>query len=160
MLLAKQCLVWVCFSHIMYPGICTARSFDYMTLLQLEASESLSREVLVVDWLLTRQHDLQDDQLLKSSVGFYRLVAAWMLRLASPGCASTGQPQLPLPSPAPLDFTLLPVTMPCQALSLHACFECHVTGSGNQLREIPDAIRLPASLSEHRTCEGDWLRVL
>ncbi len=52
---------------------------------------------------------LQDDDLLKSSVMFYRLVAAWMLRMASPATAATGQPELPLPTPAPLEFRMLPV---------------------------------------------------
>lgn len=52
---------------------------------------------------------VQDDNLLKSAVMFYRLMAAWMLRMASPATAITGQPELPLPSPAPLEFRMLPV---------------------------------------------------
>ena len=51
----------------------------------------------------------QDEDLLKSVLGFYRLMAAWMLRLASPAAAAGGQPQLPLPTPAPEHFRLLPV---------------------------------------------------
>ncbi|CAL8466128.1 g5664 [Coccomyxa elongata] len=51
---------------------------------------------------------ISDDDLLKSSVMFYRLVAAWMLRMASPSTAATGQNELPLPTPAPLEFRMLP----------------------------------------------------
>ncbi len=67
---------------------------------------------------------LQDDALLKSSVAFYRLVAAWMLRLASPAAAATGQPELPLPTPAPLEFRLLPVSatfQPPHLTGFHMC---------------------------------------
>ncbi|CAK0786013.1 hypothetical protein CVIRNUC_009226 [Coccomyxa viridis] len=51
---------------------------------------------------------VSDEDLLKSVLGFYRLMAAWMLRLASPAAAAGGQPQLPLPTPAPEHFRLLP----------------------------------------------------
>ncbi len=54
---------------------------------------------------------MQDDEALKSAIAFYRLMAAWMLRLASPVAAATGgPPELPLPSPAPLEFRMLPVS--------------------------------------------------
>ena len=56
---------------------------------------------------------LQDDELLKGVVSYYRLMAAWMLRLASPAAAASGgPPELPLPSPAPLEFRMLPVRHP------------------------------------------------
>ena len=51
----------------------------------------------------------QDENLLRMVLGYYRLMASWMLRLASPAAAATGQPELPLPLPAPLEFRLLPV---------------------------------------------------
>ena len=52
----------------------------------------------------------QDDLVLKAAIAFYRLMAAWMLRLASPAAAASGgPPELPLPSPAPLEFRMLPV---------------------------------------------------
>ena len=47
--------------------------------------------------------------MLKSVLAFYRLMAAWMLRMASPAAAAGGQPQLPLPTPAPEHFRMLPV---------------------------------------------------
>ena len=51
----------------------------------------------------------QDEELLKSVLAFYRLMAAWMLRMASPAAAAGEQPQLPLPTPAPQHFRMLPV---------------------------------------------------
>jgi len=51
----------------------------------------------------------QDEDLLKSVLSYYRLMAAWMLRMASPAAAAGGQPQLPLPTPAPENFRMLPV---------------------------------------------------
>ena len=47
-------------------------------------------------------------------LAFYRLMAAWMLRMASPAAAAGGQPQLPLPTPAPDHFRMLPVSI-CSA---------------------------------------------
>ena len=51
----------------------------------------------------------QDEELLKSVLAYYRLMAAWLLRMASPAAAAGGQPQLPLPTPAPEHFRMLPV---------------------------------------------------
>ena len=45
-------------------------------------------------------------------LAYYRLMAAWMLRLASPAAAAGAQPQLPLPTPAPEHFRMLPVRHP------------------------------------------------
>ena len=44
-------------------------------------------------------------------LAYYRLMAAWMLRMASPAAAAGGQPQLPLPTPAPEHFRMLPVLL-------------------------------------------------
>lgn len=81
----------------------------------------------------------QDDELLKGVVSYYRLMAAWMLRLASPSAAASGgPPELPLPSPAPLEFRMLPVRNPLnpepsvlqvglgatQLVLCHACESC------------------------------------
>ena len=56
----------------------------------------------------------QDEELLKSVLAYYRLMAAWMLRMASPAAAAGAQPQLPLPTPAPEHFRMLPVRYPTQ----------------------------------------------
>lgn len=51
---------------------------------------------------------LQDRTLLTDALAFYRLLSAYLLRLASPSAARGGPPSLPLPLPAPMEFTQLP----------------------------------------------------
>ncbi|GAB4813256.1 hypothetical protein N2152v2_000302, partial [Parachlorella kessleri] len=51
---------------------------------------------------------LQDKQLLAEALAFYRLLAAYLVRLASPASARGLPPSLPLPSPAPMEFAQLP----------------------------------------------------
>ena len=70
----------------------------------------------------------QDDSLLRSALSFYRLQAAWMLRMASPAYAAPvgpgqlpPQPELPLPTPAPMTFRLLPVCAPSLSVCLCVC---------------------------------------
>ena len=56
------------------------------------------------------QHTLlQEPGLLRNAVGFYRLMAAWLLRLAYPPLAQGQMPFVPLPEPAPAQFRALPV---------------------------------------------------
>lgn len=52
---------------------------------------------------------LKQESMLNDVLAFYRLMAAYMLRLASPTAASGGLPTLPLPEPAPMEFSSLPV---------------------------------------------------
>ena len=42
-------------------------------------------------------------------LSFYRLMAAWLLHLASPSSVLGGDIELPLPTPAPMPFRTLPV---------------------------------------------------
>ena len=42
-------------------------------------------------------------------MAFYRLTAAWLLRVASPSYAAGLAPDIPLPPAAPEGFRLLPV---------------------------------------------------
>ena len=51
----------------------------------------------------------QDEALLRSAMAFYRLMAAWLLRLSSPAAAAGGDPEMPLPTPPPDDMRFLPV---------------------------------------------------
>lgn len=51
---------------------------------------------------------LQDQALLTEALAFYRLSAAYMLRLASPTAAAGGPPTLPLPEPPAPAFCVLP----------------------------------------------------
>ena len=44
------------------------------------------------------------------TLAFVRLMAAWLLRLASPPCAAGQAVQLPLPTPASVEFRALPVS--------------------------------------------------
>ena len=46
------------------------------------------------------------------TLAFVRLMAAWLLRLASPPCAAGQVVQLPLPTPAAVEFRALPVRAP------------------------------------------------
>ena len=49
---------------------------------------------------------------MRMALSFLRLMATWLLRLASPQYA-VGQPlQLPLATPAPAEFRILPVRCP------------------------------------------------
>jgi len=53
----------------------------------------------------------QDPEVLSSVLSFQRLLAMWMMRIASPDTAATGAPpQLPLPTPVPFEFASLPVS--------------------------------------------------
>eukprot|EP00873_Tetraselmis_striata_P001321 jgi/Tetstr1/421585/TSEL_012529.t1 len=51
---------------------------------------------------------LLDPALLQSVLAYYRLMAAWLMRLASPSTAAGQRPQLPLTSPPPMEFSMLP----------------------------------------------------
>ena len=51
----------------------------------------------------------QDEALLRSAMAFYRLMAAWLLRLSSPAAAAGADPEMPLPTPPPHDMRFLPV---------------------------------------------------
>lgn len=42
---------------------------------------------------------------------YYRLMAAWLLHLASPSSLGVDDVDLPLPLPPPRDFRTLPVTL-------------------------------------------------
>ena len=49
--------------------------------------------------------------MLSSVLSFQRLLAMWLMRIASPDTAATGAPpQLPLPMPVPYEFASLPVS--------------------------------------------------
>ena len=51
--------------------------------------------------------------MLSSVLAFQRLLAMWLMRIASPETARTGAPpQLPLPTPVPFEFASLPVRNP------------------------------------------------
>ena len=53
-------------------------------------------------------------------MGFYRLLATWLLRLAYPPLAQGQMPFVPLPEPAPVQFRCLPVSTRHTALcNLH-----------------------------------------
>ena len=52
---------------------------------------------------------MQEQNLLRNAVAFYRLLAAWLLRLAYPAVAQNNMPLVPLPEPAPIEFRSLPV---------------------------------------------------
>jgi len=51
---------------------------------------------------------LHDEATLRSMLAFYRLMASWLLRLASPAVAAGRKAELPLPSPPPFEFAILP----------------------------------------------------
>ena len=51
---------------------------------------------------------LRTEGFLGDALGFYRLMAAWLMRLASPTLAQGGPPSLPLPDPVPKEFSTLP----------------------------------------------------
>ena len=53
---------------------------------------------------------MQEPALLRMTLAFVRLMAAWLLRLASPPCAAGQAVQLPLPTPASVEFRALPVS--------------------------------------------------
>lgn len=57
---------------------------------------------------ISSQHS-QDEALLRSAMAFYRLMAAWLLRLSSPAAAAGADPEMPLPTPPPDDMRFLPV---------------------------------------------------
>ena len=52
---------------------------------------------------------LRQEDVLNDVIGYYRLLAAYLLRLACPTAAAGGPPMLPLPEPAPMEFSSLPV---------------------------------------------------
>lgn len=57
----------------------------------------------------------QDPEVLSSVLSYQRLLAMWMMRIASPDTAATGAPpQLPLPTPVPFEFASLPVSAPAR----------------------------------------------
>ena len=62
---------------------------------------------------------LQDPAVLGSVLAFYRLMAAWMLRLACPSTAGIvgALPELPLPTAVPFEFASLPV----RSIAASAC---------------------------------------
>ena len=53
---------------------------------------------------LCHEAQVGDPELLGEAIAFYRLVAAWLLRLVCPA----GPPAMPLPLPAPAAFATLP----------------------------------------------------
>lgn len=55
----------------------------------------------------------QEEHLLRNALAFYRLMAAWLLRMASPAVAAGHPVELPLPTPAPAEFRMLPVIHLC-----------------------------------------------
>ncbi|KAK9804240.1 hypothetical protein WJX72_002942 [[Myrmecia] bisecta] len=67
-----------------------------------------SRVAALREELLCYQTVLTDEALLRGAMGYYRLVAAWLLRLASPAAAAGGPPEMPLPNPCPMHFRALP----------------------------------------------------
>ena len=50
----------------------------------------------------------KQDSLLAEVIAYYRLLSAYLLRLACPSAAAGGPPSLPLPEPAPMEFASLP----------------------------------------------------
>lgn len=76
--------------------------------------------------------------MLRNAIGFYRLMATWLLRLAYPPLAQGQTPFVPLPEPAPAQFRALPVrpsataefagaetVMPvCRRIFLRTCANC------------------------------------
>ena len=58
---------------------------------------------------------LQEPGLLRNAIGFYRLMATWLLRLAYPPLAQGQMPFVPLPEPAPAQFRALPVRLLLQS---------------------------------------------
>lgn len=53
----------------------------------------------------------QDPAAMGEVLSYCRLMAAWLLHLASPSSAPGGDIQLPLPTPAPMGFRTLPVRL-------------------------------------------------
>lgn len=51
---------------------------------------------------------LQEPNLLRNAVAYYRLLATWLLRLAYPPLVQGQMPFVPLPEPAPIQFRCLP----------------------------------------------------
>eukprot|EP00967_Tisochrysis_lutea_P022247 scaffold25367_cov20-Tisochrysis_lutea.AAC.1 len=52
---------------------------------------------------------LQDQDFMGDVLAFYRLVASWLLSVAYPPChGNPSAVELPLPGPAPIEFTTLP----------------------------------------------------
>ncbi|PSC67765.1 putative ubiquitin conjugation factor E4 [Micractinium conductrix] len=66
----------------------------------------------VAEWCETATYcyeaTLQDQALLQEALAFYRLSAAYQLRLASPTAATGGPPTLPLPEPPQKEICVLP----------------------------------------------------
>lgn len=60
---------------------------------------------------------LQEPGFLRNAVAYYRLLAAWLLRMAHPPLAQGQMPHVPLPEPVPVQFRCLPV----RAASWQAC---------------------------------------
>jgi ubiquitin conjugation factor E4 B len=50
----------------------------------------------------------KQDSLINEVIAYYRLLSAYLLRLACPSAAAGGPPTLPLPEPAPMEFASLP----------------------------------------------------
>lgn len=50
----------------------------------------------------------KQDSLINDVIAYYRLLSAYLLRLACPSAAAGGPPTLPLPEPAPMEFASLP----------------------------------------------------
>jgi hypothetical protein len=83
---------------------------------------------------------LQDEALLRSAMGYYRLMAAWLLRLSSPAAAGGAEPELPLPTPPPAAMRFLPV-------------RARVPPAGHQMPGI--LADLCCKRSVCRTCKGE-----
>ena len=60
--------------------------------------------------VLCMECTLQQESLLNDVLAYYRLLAAYLIRLACPTAATGGPPTLPLPAPAPMEYASLPVS--------------------------------------------------
>lgn len=87
------------------------QDFDAMPPAQ-QASLEGQRMKLAATWLQAAVYcydaTLQDQSLLAEALAFYRLSAAFQLRLASPTAAAGGPPSLPLPDPPTKEICVLP----------------------------------------------------
>lgn len=58
--------------------------------------------------VLAFEATIQQEDFLNDTIAYYRLVAAYLMRLACPSASAGGVPALPLPEPAPMEFSSLP----------------------------------------------------
>lgn len=83
-----------------------ARSGNAMAASQGQMMEGISKRLKGIT--IAFDVTLRRDDVLTDALGYYRLMAAWLLRLACPSAAEGKAPSLPLPLPALMEFSSLP----------------------------------------------------